>query len=66
MRSPRSAGERYVSTLVELDGHWHLIVARGSWGFVARRLSSEEYERAMTALDDVHAELEATFIGPSG
>lgn len=63
---PRRKGERFVSTLIELDGVWHLVVARGSWGFTARRLTTEEFERAMTALDDVHAELEAVFIGPRG
>ncbi|MCZ7679791.1 MAG: hypothetical protein M5U28_13920 [Sandaracinaceae bacterium] len=52
--------------MIELDGVWHLVVARGSWGFTARRLTPEEFERAMTALDDVHAELEAGFIGPRG
>jgi hypothetical protein len=60
MQRPRKKCERFVQTIVELDGVWHLVVARGVWGFTARRLTSAEFERAMKMLDDVHADIDAT------
>jgi hypothetical protein len=57
---------RYVTRILELDGVFHLVVARGPWCLCARRLTDAERACAIRQLDDTHAELEAVFAGPGG
>lgn len=65
MPKRRDAGD-YPSpytALLEVDGAMFVITRRETAGFYAVRLTPEERDLAIRALDDAHADVEARIVG---